>query len=420
MSPNEPAVNKERNWLRSATRSYPFYLFILSAGTFSFRASTNMFNTNLPLVAKELFNFSETSIGTLVAFVALAAFTSITFVNAKLGTIWRRRLFIFSAFAYCSIFSFVPLVGPLWLWVISISAGFLIQLIMTNQANASGIIGKSSRSRERGIALYTISLSASLLVGPLINSLILTQVPFIYSFAAFAIFPISTAVLALYFPFPKESQGSEVDTPILGEKHIATSQLMDRSFRITLRNPGFQLSLYNMTMYSIPFAAIVSFGGLFSHDYYHASNVSIQLYYETFFAVSFVSRLFLLVSPRLNLHISLAVSSILTIVGVGLMVSVMNPILYVVSMATLGVPHGLTYTSSLNIIARSSSETNRNALNSYFASFSTVITVATGFLVGLISDLVGLRFAFALLLLSISFFSCMLFRKLPMWKPLAV
>jgi MFS family permease len=418
MKESEETGGSRGEKLRAISISYLGSLAIISASTFALRASTNMFNTNLPLVAREIFDFRNASVGTLSGLVALASFISITFVNARLRSKWRRRMFIASAFGYCAIFSFVPLGGALGLWIIAAVAGFFVQLIMTNQATASGIIGKTTSGKERGIALYTVSLSASLVVGPLVNSFILTRVSLANSFAVFSVFPITAALLALLIPFPKEAS-----LPVQAENVSDTpsSQVSRRvgSFRETLKNQGFQAAIFNNAMYSIPFAAIVSFGGLFSKDYYHASNIEVQYYYAIFYAVSFVFRSLLLFSHRVNIRGLTAASTVFSLLGVGLLVTVINPSSYAIAMAILGVPHGLTYPSSLIIISRSSNESERNTLNSYFASFSTIVNVLTPFLIGIVSELIGLRYAFSLLLVSISIFAVLIFHKLSVWKSIA-
>lgn len=400
---------KRRRILRSISNSYITSLFVLSAGAFAFRASSNMFYTNLPLVAREVFNFSNTAVGTLAGIAALAGFISITFVNTKLQSTWRRRLFIAGAFIYSAIFSFIPLEGYFGIWFLSIMAGFFIQLIPTNLANASGIIGKAS-VRERAITLYTVSLSASLVVGPFINSEILTHVSISYSYAAFAAFPICAALLTPLFPFPKESSTvAETDRLDTRKKVDQSSSL--GSFRQTWRNQGFQAALFINAMYSVPFAALVSFGGLFSREYFHVSNSSVQMYFVIFFAVSFLFRLLLLFSKTMNIRAIMVVSISLTLVGIMLLIVASNPFFYAVALAVLGIPHGLTFPSSLIVILRNSDESRRNILNSYFASSYALINVLTPLLIGLIADLIGLRFAFGALFISIAVFAYLIFRK---------
>ncbi len=424
----EEKATAKNPWYRKISSSYIASLAILSAGTFTLRAGTNMFNTNLPLVAREIFSFRNASVGSLSALVALSGFISITFVNTRLRSKWRRRLFIASAFSYCALFSFVPLEGPLGVWIIAAAAGFFIQLIMTNQANASGIFGKTRSGRERGIALYTVSLSASLVAGPLVNSFILTRVSLAESFAVFAIFPLATAILALLIPFPKEvetvsieSAEEGVKTPARRKPDIPENKAVEAgtSFRETLKNPGFQAAIFNHAMYSIPFAARVSCGGLFSKDYYGASNVTVQYYFAIFYAISFLFRTLLLFSKRANIRLLTAASTVFSLLGIALLVTIVNPLSYAISMAILGIPHGLTYPSSLIIISRSSGESMRNTLTYYFASFSTMINVLTPFAIGLVSELIGLRYAFSFLLVSISIFAFLIFRKLSTWKTLS-
>ena len=378
------------------------------AGTFALRASSNMFSTNLPLVARELFDFSDALVGILTGIVALAGFISLTFVNARLRSVWRRRLFIASAFIYGAVFSFIPLGGYFGVWFLSITAGFFLQLISTNQTNASGILGKTGSGRERVITLYTVILSASLVVGPLINSAILAHVSLDFSFAAFAFFPVGAAVLSLLIPVPRES--STVVPNEVAEKANQEVKPVG-SFRHTWRNRGFQAAVFIYAMYGIPFAALVSFGGLFSHEYYNASNASVQLYFVIFFGISFLFRAIMLFAKKINIRAMILASIFLTLLGVMMLVTIINPISYAIALAVLGIPHGLTFPTSLIVISRSSDESRRNALNSYFGSSYAMISVLTPLLMGLLADQFGLRYAFGALVISIAVFSYLILRK---------
>ncbi|MCL4519874.1 MAG: MFS transporter [Thaumarchaeota archaeon] len=397
--------------------SYIAALAILSASTFALRASTNMFSTNLPLVAREVFSFKSGIIGSLSGLVALAGFVSITFVNARMASKSRRRLFVLSAFGYFLLFSFVALGGPLGIWFIAAAAGFLVQPIMTNQANASSIIGKTATARERGIAVYTISLSASLVVGPLVNSLILTQVSLAESFVVFSIFPLTAALLSFLIPFPKDAS-TQLQTKGDLPREDVPAPFKVGSFIKTMKNEGFQAAIFIMAMYSIPFTALVTFGGLFSKDYYAASNIAVQYYFAIFFTVSFAFRILLLFSRRANIRLLTATSTVFSILGMALLVTVINPWSYVIAMALLGIPHGLTYPSALIIISRTSSESERNTLNSYFTSFIMVVNVLTPILIGFVAELLSLRHAFSLLLSSILIFSFLIFGRLSSWNSL--
>lgn len=369
-----------------------------------------MLYTNLPLVAREIFNFNNTTIGTLSGATSLAGFVSLTFVNARLRSVWRRRLFIASAFIYSAIFSFIPLDGYFGIWLMPLAAGFFLQIISTNQANASGIIGKTTSGRERAITLYTVSLSASLVIGPLVNFAILSHVSLSYSYAAFVVFPISAAVLTLFFPFPKETSViAKSDQSDLPENAVQSVQV--NSFRLIWKNNGFQAALYINAMYSIPFAAIVSFGGLFSREYFRVTNSSVQLYFVIFFAVSFLARALILRSKRANVRAMTSVSIMLTLLGVVLLIVASSPIFYAVALAILGVPHGLTFPSSLIVISRNSHESTRNVLNSYFASSYTAISALAPLMIGLVADQIGLRYAFGVLFISIGVFAYLIFRK---------
>ncbi|MDG6995684.1 MAG: MFS transporter [Nitrososphaerota archaeon] len=376
---------------------YIYLLVILISETFALRASTNMQYTTVPLVASEVYYMGMTTVGAIYAVNSLATSITTLFINSKLRSSTRRVVFILSSFMYALSFPFITISGEIGLWIFSALTGVLLGLISTNIVNAAGIIGRTPREREKGIAVYTVSLSASLVAGPLVESFILSYVSLPVSFGYFAIFPATSAVLSLFLPFPEENTATK-----------STNAGVFKPFR----KIGFRTAVYNNAMYSIPFAGIVVFGGLYSINYLNVSNSSAELYFAIFFAVSFASRLYFSIKPPQDLKAASLLSAISTFIGLILMVAIISPWSYALAICLLGLPHGLTYPISLLYIFRTSEEHERNSMNSIFSSLMVGLNIIVPLVMGSVSETVGLRNTFGMLLIPVSVLAYLLIRNI--------
>jgi hypothetical protein len=86
--------------------------------------------------------------------------------------------------------------------------------------------------------------------------------------------------------------------------------------------PGFWTGIYTFLVYSMPTAVLLTFGGIFARDAFHALCWLITLIFAAFFTTSFLARIFLLAGLAL---VSLS-GSLLA---------------YMIAFSVLGVPHGL-------------------------------------------------------------------------------
>lgn len=145
---------------------------IIITTTFGVRASNNMIGTTIPLLAKKYFNYTGTEIGLLATTFMGSTFIMSTFINVRLNSKNRRKLFIISSIIYTILFPLFYLANPLTIWIIASVSGFTIGALMPNLITSAGLFD-DKRLRERMLAIYTLALSTSLLIGPAIDGLIL-------------------------------------------------------------------------------------------------------------------------------------------------------------------------------------------------------------------------------------------------------
>lgn len=121
------------------------------------------------------------------------------------------------------------------------------------------------------LATYTVALSLSLVLGPLIETAMLSNVTIPWVFLLFAPLGIVAAILSFLLKFPEDNK---------------------KSIKVSVyRNPGFRVAIYNNTAYSIPFAFIVVFAGIYARDGFNVSFAIATGLYSLFYTTSFISRL---------------------------------------------------------------------------------------------------------------------------------
>ena len=387
-------MSKLGSLINSEGRDLMQAIIILLVFTFMARASNNMIQTTVPLIAREYFNATEAEVGLLSSVISVSSFIATMWVNARLDSARRRILFEASTLLYFTTFIIYPFVNYIGLWLTSVAVGFLLGIIMPNVATSSSIIGKNQETRERVIALYTFALSLSLTIGPVIESIILRYFTLRDAFLFFSAFSAIMVLLSPKLPFPAEKPGTV---------KFKLNSIWGRA--------SFRVAIYNNAMYSLPFAMLTTFGGIYAIEYFHASNSLVYLLFAAFFTASFATRLYISIKPIRDVKYASLSMSILTIVGMAIMTISPSIYLYAVSLAILGVPHGLTYPLSLIVISRDSKDDERNLMNSAFSSIMTIIGILSPIALGASAELLGLRYMTIIVEASVMVFTWLLYKS---------
>jgi MFS family permease len=259
---------------------------------------------------------------------------------------------------------------PFSVWLVTGSAGAILGLIMPNLVTSASLF-RDAVLRERVLALYTVSLSLSLICGPLIESYLLTVISLKAVFLFFSIFGFLATVMSVFIKFPAD-RGK-------GEKTKVVS------------NHGFQVSLFSIMAYNIPFSILLAFAGIYEKDTFGISLSVVSLLFSIFFAASFCTRLFLFARPARFVGRYMVMSMILSITGIAVMIVSGNVILFSVSLVFLGIPHGLSYLLSVLTISRSFRPEHRNIANSYFYSIMMFVGILLPLVGGFMVDSISFR-----------------------------
>ena len=361
------------------------YITIVVVITFSTRINNNLILTTIPLISKYYLNFNSVEIGILGALAVGSAGIMSALINSKLCSENRRKLFIASIIIYLIFLPLFYFSNRYSIWVFVIISGFFFGTVMPNIISSTGTI-KDKKTRERTLALYTLSLSTSLIAGPLLESYLLLYFNLYQLFLFFIPFGILAVALSFKIKFPEENRN-------------------ERKNKINVfKNKGFQLSIFNNISYDTPFALILTFGGIFARTEFNAPYSFIEILLAGFFALSFISRLILSYKHLKKLYFTTIISISITIIGLIMIYFSNNLIVYFIIICFLGIPHGLTYPTSLTALSRSFDEDEISIANTYFYAIMMLIAVIVPSISGLMVYTIGLRetflfFAFPVIIL---------------------
>ncbi len=369
-------------------------IYLIATGLF--RASQNAAQTTMPLIGHDLLGIGVTKIGLLATIWGGASVvTNLTIASLKRA---HRSIFIvglgafpFGILAVVLSRTYFELIAAVLL--LAISGG----IVMPALASSSASLG--SVSSKRGAVAFTVALSLSLAIGPLIEAgaLHLSHDSLRMALAAFIPLAAIGSVLGI-------SKLGRVDPQSVEKSSKGTTAY------VLFRERGFRDAVFSLALYQFPFVAIISFAAILARSRFGSSAAFSQEALTLFFLVSFLSRAFLLLHPTKDKDIEwLRASAIFTIVGIVIIGIASSSIWYVVAMILLGVPHGLTYPLALNLLNETAEPQQLAKGNSILSATTGMISLAGPFVIGLLSARFGISTMFLLMVVPTLLFSAPLF-----------
>ncbi len=370
---------------RDAAESLALLTAIVVTATFGARASNSVIPSYMQILGR-LFTFSELEIGLMAVAFMVSSFISSAFINARLDIVKRRWFFIISAALYAAVYPLFYFASPVTVWVIAFVAGFAIGPIMPNIMTSAGMV-TDRRARERLLAIYTLTLSVSLLVAQALAGGVLKYINVREAFLAMEPLALLVAISAPFLRFRMPQGVQAKDAP--GMNKVSAKEV--------ITNAGFLASVLNNLTYQVPFSFLVTFAVVFAEQAFGASGSLAVLSYVPFYATSLLSRLLMSIRPPQNLLRQMVLAPSVTIIGLLVAWQARTLAFFFVAMAILGVPHGITYTLSVLAISRTFRAERLNAANSYFFSTMIILGSALPAILGAAADAVGLREIYLLL-----------------------
>ena len=346
-----------------------YTIVIIVALTFAIRASNNMIQTTIPLLAKYDLSYSQFFVGMLVAALSASALVA-SLLNSAIRVRLRKRVFVGASIAYPFTIFLFSLSSPVSVLVFVLASGLSYGFIFPNIMTSAGLF-QDKNVRERILAIYTLALAVSLIAGPALESLIVAHYSLRMAFLFFVPLGVIGAILSPFVRFPEERK--------VGKRPSVWV------------HPGFKVGIYTFLVYSMSTALILSFGGIFAKQAYGASYSLVILLFAIFFTASFSTRVLFSVLKIGSIFPYVMLMMSISILGLVMVFLSSNIVIYSIAFIILGIPHGLGMPIAMFSIGRSFPEQERNVANSYFTSTMMLMMVVMPVLGGTVLDMVGFR-----------------------------
>ncbi|MHB8246519.1 MAG: MFS transporter [Acidimicrobiales bacterium] len=381
-------------------------LVALLVATAAFRMSQNMAVTTLSLLARQAVHLGAGAIGILGATTGLMV--------AAVTLLVSRRVPHHRAGASAA-GGMVALGGALLVLAVAPSFGVLVAgavllgaaggIAMPGLLNA--VLSQAGVQRERVIAIYTVTLSVSLAIGPLLETIVLSlahqavRTPYV----AFALVPIIGASLILLSQRRSARAADVVPAPSDDETVYGVDAAGDVAPEPTKvaapfirghRRPGLlatgsgRLALVAQLLYGVPFAGITVFGALVARVGFGVSPSRAQLGFSVFFVFSLLARAAVAWgAPIVHKRALLTLSAALTVGGLLLLGLGHGVLALFVAMGLLGIPHGLSFPLALALVADATPIADLPRANATLLGSTNLVSVIVPLALGAIIPAIG-------------------------------
>lgn len=396
----------------------------LLVGAAAFRSTQNMALTTFALLAREQVGLGAAVIGAIAAGAAVATVATNLAVATRVPP---RASSLAAALGSLLLVPALILLGTSH-QVGQLAAGAVLLgigggIVFPALTTAMGQVAREKR--ERSLALFTLTLSGSLAVGPLVESGILgassqnLRVPFL----VFTILPClgAAAILVLrgtgrYPP----ADNREPELPALVEEGQALAVVAPAGSTASprrrflprggpLAEPGWRIAVTGELLYAVPFAAITVFGALLARSAFGVTPEQAQIGFTCFFATSLIARGTVAwrapIRPKVPLLLGSAATTMLGLLLLGTGHGFATLLL---AMGILGLPHGVTFPIVLAQVAESSPRAGLARANASLLAVSNSMSILVPALLGALIPATGYRGMALLLIAPVALFASLL------------
>ncbi|PSR36123.1 MAG: hypothetical protein C7B44_10645, partial [Sulfobacillus thermosulfidooxidans] len=271
-----------RRFSRTAWSQGSIVIYLILILTFMARAISSMMQANNPLYAH--------SLGVRLAEVGLttSVYAVVTMV-VRFGYSARVRLHdVPRVMTIGFVLLTLAIAGVLWShtfveFLIAIAlAGVSTALIMPHLLSLMGALSPAEE-REKNLSYYSLALSTSLVVAPVLGTLVLTHFRLGGIYGLLLVFAlIGLFVMGSNFKRFQDRLAKDAKAPALKLRHA----LSDLS-----HNGVYTRSFAALFLFNLSFAAAMSYGGLDIKDRFHLPYSLVELVLTSFFVASLLGRL---------------------------------------------------------------------------------------------------------------------------------
>lgn len=400
-----------RGLLRSARATLlPVAALMIVTGLF--RASQNMAQTTLSLLGRERVHAGPGTIGALSAMSFLMMLAGTLLVAPRIHPHGRRAavasglvalLVGLVAFALAASVTVLALAAAL----IGIAGGITFPTLATMAGQVA------PAQRDRTLALYTLALSVSLALGPLLEAAVLHSAGGSLRVAYLVFAALPALALALIAVRVRRGLPAGVDGAPPAASAAGAGQRVSPpswgAYRAVLARPLWRLAVTGVLMYAVPFACVVAFGAVLAETLYGERPAAVELALAVFFGTSLISRAALALRPPGRWKLALLWLSVATtVLGLALLAAGRSVVMLLTAMAVLGIPHGLTFPIALGLSADGVPRAELAWANAALMAVNSLAAVVTPGLLGVLAAAVGYREMVAACLVPVACFAAVL------------
>lgn len=368
------------------------YTVILILMAISMRATNNMVITTVPLFAKYTLNFSYIFTALATALIYLGTIIATLFINPKLNSVLRRKVFILANIFLVALIFLYYLSNHMSIFLISIFIGLCYGIILPNILT-SATLYPDKKGREKLLSIYSVGLSLSLVLGPSLESFLLTFINYRTIFLFFAPIGIIGIVLSFIMQFPEKNESP-------GKKNS--------------KNRGLWASILTITIYNVPFAALTVFLAIFAKTKFNVSSYLAYIPFVFFFTVSLLVRIYMGIKPLKNIRIGIIIATSITFASLLIFPFLPTYLSFLILMMFLGIPHGIILPISTIEISRGTTIEERNTVNSYFYAYVMSLFMIIPLMFAYIVSYIGFEKTFVVLTIPVAVSLLLLISKY--WK----
>jgi len=376
------------------TQSLIYLIIIVILATVSARSVNNMISTTVPLVSKYQLLFTNSEVGALSALGFVATFISTSVINPFLSSTRRKKFFITASGISIPLLIAFYLSNSITIWINAIIFGIIYGIILPNLITIASMAG-DRRSSERMLNIYSMSLSLSLVIGPVIETFLLTRFTYKDIFLLFVPLALPLFLVSWKFNFPESIKSDNKSS----------------AFKSVIKNEGLISAILAITTYNVPFGIITTFFAIYAKEVFNVPRAEAYSIFIPFYLVSFSTRLLMSIRPFDFLKKPLAFSILLTAIGLSIVALAPSFEIMIIGMLILGVPHGSVFPMTTVMISRATTPAERSAANSYFIAYNNILFTVLPPIYGVLVSLLFFRIPILMLLIPMVIASFLLYKK---------
>ena len=319
--------------------------------------SLTMVEPFLAIFIHDNLNASLGEIGIIVALAAITAFATRIPIALSLKS---GRVLQFYVMSY-ALLIFIPILYSFsssiqMIVLIRVIHGILEAINWTCGISAVSLI--SSKERFRGSLLtYTIAISIGLMLGPGLASILISVLGIHATFVMAGIVMIPSLILSMIVYMKNRGLVEDVPRPSMHD----VSGL--------LRTPLVWAAIVPYCMQALLYGVLISYGALLGKNVYGLADNNISALFFGYYALTTITRIGLIrIMNRVPFRLLLVFGMSAGCLGLIVMGTTHEPLVYMIAFVSLGIPHGLIYPTTAVIVARATRKRNRLSANAIHLS----------------------------------------------------